>query len=59
MSDGTQPSTGTLSATLTSIDNVCALRADIPGGTAVVGEHSATVSVQRCTVSQNDRVQVI
>ena len=43
MQDGTRPSRGTLSATLTSIANVCALRADISGGTAVVIEHSPTV----------------
>ena len=43
MQDGTRPSRGILSATLTSIANVCALRADISGGTAVVIEHSPTV----------------
>ena len=43
MSDGTRPSTGTLPATLTSIANICALRSDISGGTAVVVEHSPTV----------------
>ena len=43
MQDGTRPSRCTLSATLTSIANVCALRADISGGTAVVIEHLPTV----------------
>ena len=43
MQDGTRPSRGILSATLTSIANACALRADISGGTAVAIEHSPTV----------------